>query len=62
MYPQGELRDMGLRRITFLVHKRKALPKYFTYRARDDVSMIEAKFVGKHAGINLCMKKQYPDI
>ncbi|XP_076818165.1 acetyl-CoA carboxylase-like isoform X1 [Clavelina lepadiformis] len=28
--------DNGLRRITFLVHKRKEVPKYFTYRARDN--------------------------
>uniref|UniRef100_H2YM68 Uncharacterized protein n=1 Tax=Ciona savignyi TaxID=51511 RepID=H2YM68_CIOSA len=30
-----ELFETGLRRITFLVHKRKEVPKYFTYRARD---------------------------
>nr|XP_004227021.2 LOW QUALITY PROTEIN: acetyl-CoA carboxylase-like [Ciona intestinalis] len=30
-----ELFETGLRRITFLVHERKEVPKYFTYRARD---------------------------
>nr|XP_039264326.1 acetyl-CoA carboxylase-like isoform X1 [Styela clava] len=34
-----ELNDHGLRRVTFLVHKRKQIPKYFTYRARDQVRM-----------------------
>nr|CAB3219668.1 acetyl-CoA carboxylase-like [Phallusia mammillata] len=32
---QMELSETGIRRVTFLVHKRKEVPKYFTYRARD---------------------------
>jgi len=32
---KSDLFENGIRRITFLVHKKKEMPKYFTYRARE---------------------------